>query len=299
MPAGGYRWWYVDAVSDDGRFGLTLIAFIGSVFSPYYLWSGRSDPRNHCAVNVAVYGAGASRWAMTERPRARLHQATRDLQIGPSSLSWADGGLTAHFDEVAAPLPSRLSGTIRLHPQAVLNETFALDAAQRHRWRPIAPRCAVEVKLTHPDCAWRGQGYFDTNAGDEPLEDGFRAWNWARAHRADDTLLFYDVEARDGEAAHVALRIDRTGSAELVQPPPALDLSPTVWRMPRRIRAEGSAPPRLVKTLEDTPFYARSLLSAGEGGRRAVILHESLSLDRLRSPLIRAMLPFRMPRAVW
>jgi hypothetical protein len=37
---GGYIWWYVDALSDDGVHGLTMIAFIGSVFSPYYAWSG-------------------------------------------------------------------------------------------------------------------------------------------------------------------------------------------------------------------------------------------------------------------
>ena len=43
----GYAWWYVDALSDDGRHGLTVIAFIGSVFSPYYAWArrrGRADP---------------------------------------------------------------------------------------------------------------------------------------------------------------------------------------------------------------------------------------------------------------
>ena len=45
----GYVWWYVDALSDDGQHGLTLIAFIGSVFSPFYAWSrrrgaGRSAP---------------------------------------------------------------------------------------------------------------------------------------------------------------------------------------------------------------------------------------------------------------
>ena len=32
---GGYAWWYIDAISDDGNHGLTLIAFVGSVFSPY------------------------------------------------------------------------------------------------------------------------------------------------------------------------------------------------------------------------------------------------------------------------
>ncbi len=299
MPAGGYRWWYVDAVSDDGRFGITLIAFIGSVFSPYYLWSGRSDPRDHCAVNVAVYGAGRSRWAMTERRRSQLRQEAHVLQIGPSSLTWDDGVLTARFDEVTAPWPSRLCGTIRLHPQVVLGETFALDAAGRHHWRPIAPRCGVEVTLTAPDCAWRGQGYFDTNAGDEPLEDGFSSWNWSRAHRPYDTLLFYDVERRDGEAAHVALRIDAAGAAEAIEPPPPVRLPPTVWRMPREVRGDPSEPPRLVRSLEDTPFYTRSLVHARDGGDGAVILHESLSLDRLRSPVIRAMLPFRMPRVFW
>ena len=33
-PHGGYVWWYVDALSDNGDNGITLIAFLGSVFSP-------------------------------------------------------------------------------------------------------------------------------------------------------------------------------------------------------------------------------------------------------------------------
>ena len=57
---GGYAWWYVDAISDDGQHGLTIIAFIGSVFSPYYAWAGRRDPLDHCAFNVALYGPRAS-----------------------------------------------------------------------------------------------------------------------------------------------------------------------------------------------------------------------------------------------
>jgi carotenoid 1,2-hydratase len=33
-------------------------------------------------------------------------------------------------------------------------------------------------------------------------------------------------------------------------------------------------------------------------GRRMKAMHESLSLDRFRNPWVRAMLPFRMPRAI-
>ena len=35
IPPGGYLWWYLDALSDDGRSGITVIALLGSVFSPY------------------------------------------------------------------------------------------------------------------------------------------------------------------------------------------------------------------------------------------------------------------------
>ena len=34
VAPGGYLWWYVDAISDDGQHALSIIAFVGSVFSP-------------------------------------------------------------------------------------------------------------------------------------------------------------------------------------------------------------------------------------------------------------------------
>ena len=68
--ADGYRWWYLDALSSDARHGLTIIGFVGSVFSPYYAWARRKGPAdadNHCALNVALYGDAGHRWSMTER----------------------------------------------------------------------------------------------------------------------------------------------------------------------------------------------------------------------------------------
>jgi carotenoid 1,2-hydratase len=95
-------------LSDDGRHGLTVIAFVGSVFSPYYAWARRrapADPQNHCALNVALYGR-PGRWAMTERGRGALGAEASALAIGPSSLRWDGNGLTIAIDEVTVPLPS-------------------------------------------------------------------------------------------------------------------------------------------------------------------------------------------------
>ena len=47
VPRSGYRWWYVDGISDDGRNAVVVIAFVGSVFSPYYFRArsrGPADP---------------------------------------------------------------------------------------------------------------------------------------------------------------------------------------------------------------------------------------------------------------
>jgi carotenoid 1,2-hydratase len=55
-------------------------------------------------------------------------------------------------------------------------------------------------------------------------------------------------------------------------------------------------PPRVMQTLEDTPFYARAVLESGLLGQRVVSVHETLNLRRLTSPVVQAMLPWRMPR---
>ena len=52
----------------------------------------------------------------------------------------------------------------------------------------------------------------------------------------------------------------------------------------------------MLATYEDTPFYARSLLASTLGGEPVRAMHESLSLDRFRNPMVRLMLPFRIPR---
>jgi carotenoid 1,2-hydratase len=279
--------------------GLTIIAFVGSVFSPYYAWSGRADPLDHCAVNVALYGPGGGRWAMTERRAAAVRRESASLWVGPSGLTWEGGALTVRFDEITAPIPSRLRGEVRLSPRAVNREGFVLDAAGRHVWRPIAPRADVEVALRDPAGGWRGEGYLDTNAGGEPLEAAFRAWDWSRAHVATDTLLFYDVERRDGGQAGLALRARPDGTLAAIEPPPRAPLPLTFWRLKGHVRAEAAHPPRVRRILEDTPFYSRTALIGRHDGETAEIVHESLSLDRLRAPIVRAMLPFRMPRIFW
>jgi carotenoid 1,2-hydratase len=271
---------------------------VGSVFSPYYAWSGRRDPLNHCAVNVALYGPGG-RWAMTERGRDCVQRGERSLQIGPSSLRWHGGTLKIDIDEIGAPLPRRLRGTIRVTPSGFTGRSFALDAAGNHVWQPIAPRARIDVRLDQPNLKWSGTGYLDSNFGAEPLEAGFKNWSWSRAHLHQDSVVLYDARRRDGSDTAMALRFAPDGAVHALEPPPPARLPSTAWRMARPSRADPGHAVRLIETLEDTPFYARSRIETQLYGERGDIFHESLDLDRFASPIVRAMLPFRMPRRLF
>lgn len=272
---------------------------MGSVFSPYYAWSGRQDPDNHCAINVALYGRPGARWAMTERGADRVCRARDLLRVGPSVVRWDGSELVIDVDEICAPVPKRICGQIRITPRAYTCQSFALDAATRHWWQPIAPRTRVEVNLSEPDLRWSGEGYLDSNRGDEPLEAGFQNWTWSRSHGTGGAVVLYDAVRRDGSASSLALRIDNSGTIRMEDAPPRITLPSTYWRINRETRADECRPAIVRKTLEDTPFYARSLVESHLFGERAMAFHESLRLDRFQSQWVRLMLPFRMPRALW
>jgi carotenoid 1,2-hydratase len=312
VPDGGYAWWYLDALSDDGQQALVAIAFIGSVFSPYYAAARRRQgasavpAQQHVAVNLALYRTGRSGsrdgWTMTERGQRALQRSAQSLTIGPSQWRWHGDALELQVDEhgLPWPWPTRVRGRIRLHPLAFGTPApLALDgAAALHHWWPIAPCARVEVDLPLPGWRWRGSGYLDSNRGAVPIEQGFAHWQWARAAiDGRHSAVVYDAELADGSSSALALRFDASGRVQAFDAPPLHPLPPSGWRLPRALRsAAGAVAPQVQRTLQDAPFYARSLVQANWLGRPVLAMHESLQLRRLVQPAVQAMLPFRMPR---
>ncbi|MEO1701261.1 MAG: carotenoid 1,2-hydratase [Pseudomonadota bacterium] len=294
-------------MSDCGQFGLSVIAFVGSVFSPYYAWSGRKDPEDHVCINVALYAPGASRWSMTERRKSRLKRDPFNFKVGPSSLHWTNGKLVIEFDEVSPPyppfqwLPKRIKGTITVTPKAVTSRVFDIDTNGKQRWWPIAPSGKVDVRIQKggiPD--WTGHSYLDSNWGTEPLEATFHHWDWARGSAAGDgAMIFYDTQRRDGTRGMICVAIDRDGNVEDVPTPPRQNVKGGAWGVQRNAHCDEDFMPFVATSYEDGPFYLRAKVHTQISGKPLDLMHESFSGDRFATWWVKMMLPFRMPRRSW
>ncbi len=272
------------------------------MFSPYYAHAqsrqgGAVQAGNHCALNVALYGQSGRRWTMTERGSASVQRERQQFVIGPSQVRWQGDHLRIDIDEVGAPIPRRVRGSVRVYPSALSTFSWALDDAGLHRWGPIAPCARVEVDLAQPAAQWRGEGYLDSNEGDEPVTGPFEVWDWSRARLRDgSTAVVYDVRQRQGGERLLATRFSPDGQAHAFEPPPRQRLPATLWRIDRAMRSEPGAGTRVLQTLEDAPFYTRSLVQARLLGEPVTAVHETLAPQRLKHWAMPLMLPWRMPR---
>jgi carotenoid 1,2-hydratase len=230
---------------------------------------------------------------MTERGQASVRRTETRFDVGPSHFCWTDLKLHIHIQERCCPLPYPLKGTVELDCAQLFNEPVTLDGAGKHHWLAVAPQARIHVRFEKPSLEWKGSAYHDMNWGDEPLEQGFKAWTWQRTNGSERTKVFYDAIRSDGSRQSFGKSFSRDGSQDIA--PPALHALPKgFWRMPRDVASETE--PNLIATLEDSPFYTRNQVSITHAGKHSTAIHESLSLDRFCHPIVQKMVPFRMPR---
>jgi carotenoid 1,2-hydratase len=114
--------------------------------------------------------------------------------------------------------------------------------------------------------------------------------------RNGDTTVVYDVRPSHGAERVVAQRFAPDGSATGFDAPARQTLPRSKWLIARTQRCDASSPAQLLQTLEDTPFYVRSVLQSDLLGERVTSVHETLDVRRVASLPVRLMLPWRMPR---
>lgn len=233
---------------------------------------------------------------MTERSARFVEQSPERFAVGPSEMVWTGDALEINFDEISTPHLQRLKGRVRVIPTAMTEIEVPLHDGARHIWRPYAPTARIEVSVERPGWAWAGHGYFDANFGTAALEADFSYWTWARLPVSGGTAAFYDAARRDGKELAVALKFGADGGVSEIEAPSKAGFRRGLWQVRRETRAEAGYRPHQVQAMLDAPFYNRSAVRTKVLGEETVGVFEALDLNRLRNPVIRAMLAVRMPR---
>ena len=227
----------------NSRYGLILIFFAGSVFSPIYAERLRrgeaANGLEHPAVNLALYersGDAASRnlkrlWVMNEYPPSSLRVSGRRVAINQSFIEWAeDGSLFIEVHEETTrffgkPGP-RIDATMRIYwpasmpsfcPRVAPMELGHNEKGAAHFWQPLLAGGKVDVHLSSGPLALRysGLAYCDRNYGSGPLSDTFRRWSWAHGFAAEEpapasasasALVLYRAEHLSGAVTGLILR---------------------------------------------------------------------------------------------
>ncbi len=297
----GYAWWYIDVVSDDGMHGIVVIVFVGAVFSPFYARERRmapysgADPREHCAVNVSIYGPHR-RWVYSEEPYAAC--TTTTFTTKSARVERGHHEVQVEFEDLSAPLGLPCKGSVALaatSPPASLGRVDLGDGV--HHWWPVHMNARAQVRLESPRACFDGVAYHDCNAGSCPLEQSFSGWSWERRASSRGAEVLYDTQLIDGSEHQRGWLFSHDGQVEKLIRHTRRRFTRSRWGLERATFAERSADVRLVKTYEDTPFYTRSLLTVDNAnGERSHAVHERLDLRRFRKQWVQFLAQFRMRR---
>ena len=271
---GGFIWWYLDLVEENGD-GFVLIFAWGLPFLPGLLHAARQGkpqmPGEWPAVSLAVYRGGTCVFYLLDVPETASWDQTRtreSLAFGRSTmtLGWESGRfeLQVNLDTEGAGEP--ISGQICVTGPGVQSET----APTAHSWAVLAACVSGQATLKIAGEQWlfSGRAYVDRNAGDRPIDTlGMSAWTWARVAFPGRELVLWEVDGTTPGEQTIALSIFPDGSRALDSP--RYESSGRWWgagtAAPKQIQVQGAGWPaslRLGRPLESSPFYARFPVTA-------------------------------------
>jgi hypothetical protein len=224
---GGYEWWYFDALSDDGKYALVVIFFLGTPMSPYYkaVVDGKNPvPMDWCGVFVSLHElipagsaiaspAGVRRFPAEWREIAYAYNILRkgtfatdsvDIGIGRSRC-WRDEAGVWHLDLHEKGLwGEELNVALTFTAVGPGIDREPLGGEDGHSWVCVAPSCQVSGVI---DCPVRdyikfvGEGYHDHNFGRLPWL-GVEIWYWGRGTVRGPAgryrLIYYVTQFTDG-----------------------------------------------------------------------------------------------------
>ena len=310
--AGAYEWWYTDALTDDGEWGVVAILFRGMPMSPAYL----SDPTAMAGgFAVSVYHRGTRiAFAFGDVPleACRFAGQGADVRVGDASLHIdADDVLHVAIARRGRGIERSVDVALRLESSCTMSTPEAYS--QDHAWVLARPRAAATLRIAlaegamPPSCVFEGSAlaYHDHNMGVRAMSSDFGDWYWGRVHGPSSSIVYLTTPASMHATTHV-VDVDAEGRVAPWQSSSIMFERRRVnfmgLRMHRSVVLAGVDARGVARRVvcdndvvcEDGPFYQRYISRWTDGDVLVGYgMSEYMDVQRLRAPWIRPFL--RLP----
>ncbi len=310
--AGAYEWWYTDALTADGEWGVVAILFRGMPMSPAYLAAPTSMAGGYA---VSVYHRGTRiAFAFGDVPleQCAFSSSRADVRVGDATLSMhADGTMDVAIGQIGRDMERSVHVNLRVHASATPSSSDAFS--EDHGWVLARPRAAAEVSLElgegsgQAQCRFEGSAiaYHDHNMGVRAMSADFGDWYWGRVHGPTSSIVFLTTP----DSPHATTHIVDVTSDGVIEP---WTTSRVQFKrrsvnfmglvMFQKVLLEGIDAHGRQRSVvctndivcEDGPFYQRYISRWTESGVFIGLgMSEYMDVQRLRAPWIRPFL--RLP----
>lgn len=225
---GGFAWWYIDLLDDNGD-GFVIIWSFGLPFLPGYLGAARAGRpvTAGCrpSLNVALYKRGRPEFYLLQEYDAdQVEWRPGFWRFGQTTIEASDRGssrkLDMHLDCSVPRSNERLCGTIHLSGSIPgWAEPVRIDREASHTWCPMTGPAWCQATFQVGSMApWMvaGWAYHDRNGGHRPLDRlGIDRWTWGRVVGEDKTQIYYVLWPQDSKASTVAWGLDVTADGRV------------------------------------------------------------------------------------
>lgn len=310
---GGFVWWYLDLVDENGD-GLVVIWSFGLPFLPGYAQSARLGvaPLAHTlpSLNLVVYQGGREQLYLLQRlnPADARWGEGEELRLGASTFrSFVEGNQRIVEANIDCDLPggARLSGQVSARGAAVHAEHTDPPETSPHCWTPLLAPGHGEATLYIdgvPSFCLQGRAYHDRNSSPLPLQElGIDRWFWARGSCDDGERVVYVLWPKDGGAPRAfSLHIRPDGQVLRRE---GLKVSERGTHRLRYgmssceeliVHGEDDVRVRLHSLLENGPFYLRFVGTLQQGDAQGPAVAEMVNASRVDMDVHRPFVRMRV-----
>jgi hypothetical protein len=244
----------------------------------------------------AIRGGVPWFWALHETdPDPVVWDADR-VRLGGSSLEVrVEGGRVRWVAALAGALPGcpwraeiEVEGPLR-------RPSPGEPAAAPHEWTILSAvaRGSVSVQAGGDALTFQGRAYLDRNAGDRWFDAlDVADWTWGRVALPGRELVWYVARGHDGQVHPRAVTVDAAGRTRVSDRAEIVGWRHTAWglRVPTAVAVGPGLTVTLPAPIDDSPFYARFLVQAREGGDVGRGFAEVCRPDRIDQAWFRPLL---------